>query len=211
MLKRSGHEKRRKRADALIVPPGPNTAPGTHQLETSVSPSRFPSNIFSIVNCLAAHTPPDTGTDNAPKTCRAAMARLARSEPRRRRTPERPPLLEAVVRRAREERQVSPRAVGQQPATTSRSAPDRKPVRSDQLKTFTVVDVSVSFCRSPPFASRKPAGRLRAVILAVPWPKRRSCKLPSVQLAAPAFPTDQQSALSCSTVDQDQAVESLRP
>ena len=32
----------------------------------------------------------------------------------------------------------------------------------DQLKTFSVVDVSVGFCWNPPFETRKPVGRLGA-------------------------------------------------
>jgi len=34
---------------------------------------------------------------------------------------------------------------------------------STQLKTFSIVDLSVSFCRKPLFRSRKPAGRLCAL------------------------------------------------
>lgn len=59
---------------------------------------------------------------------------------------------------------------------------NRGTTANDQLKTFSVVDVSVGFCRNPPFRSRKPAGRLCAPILAIQPSTAFSRKLSSVQL-----------------------------
>lgn len=54
---------------------------------------------------------------------------------------------------------------------------------ADHSKTFSIVDGSVSFCRNPPFRSRKLAGRLCALMSVVRRHHHRSRNLPAIHTA----------------------------